>query len=138
MTTKAVAFAAVRTRIEGAGISGVALRWPNEDNDNLPDQPAAFVYTDMVTMGSRRLERGRPEGGKTHLTWGQIESRVEVPRGTGSAVAETIAEQIAALFRDHSDGVIFCDAAKVETGESPDGNYFAATAVIDIRFYHRA
>lgn len=150
MTTASQARAAIRTRIEAgaivnAGNSAVPLRWQNEDGDPLPDQPAAFVYTEFLTDPAQLVSFGGGRGANRYRNPARIDSYVFVPRGEGLDQAELIAEQIAALFRSYRDSDIQCFEATVYPGGDgaslkPPGlsseveNYFWAVAEISLFF----
>jgi len=134
MTTYSEAFAAIRARIEAAAIADVTLRWPNEDNDNLPDEPVAFAFTELRVFRAYPLAKGGGRGANIQRTEATIEIRVEVPRGSGQPLATDTAEAFAALFRMFIGPPIKCGAAQVQPDSAADANYFAATAVIDCHF----
>jgi hypothetical protein len=150
MTTVSQARAVVRTRMETGSIvdhSGapVPMRWQNEDAGPLPDEPAPFIYTEFLVERGSIAGFGSGRGGNTYRNPARIEAYVFVPRGQGLDRAETIAEQIAALFRSYRDEHISCFDATVYPGgdgamltppglTSDVGNYFWASVEVSLHF----
>lgn len=143
MTTAAQARGVVRARIEAAGL-GVTLCWQNE-TAVLPDTPAPLVYTEFVTEPGRIASFGGGRGSNRYRNPARIEAYVFVPTGEGLDQAETIAEQIAALFRSYRDEHISCFDASVLPGgdgamlvppglQSLAGNYFWAGVEVSLHF----
>ncbi|MEP9389658.1 hypothetical protein [Mesorhizobium sp. KR9-304] len=144
MTTITQARAAVRSRIEAAGLT-VSLRWQNEDGGPLPGQPSAFVYTEFNTEKGNIAGYGGGRGGNLYRNRANVESWVFVPKGEGLTQAESIAETIAALFRSYRDSYISCFDATVYPGgdgaaltppgmHSDVGNYFWAAVEVSLHF----
>lgn len=144
MTTVSQARAVVRARIEAGGL-GVPLRWQNEDGGPLPDEPAPFVYAEFNTERGSIAGYGGGRGNNLYRNPARIEAYVFVPKGQGLDQAETIGEQIAALFRSYRDADISCFDATVYPGGdgaaltppgllSEVGNYFWAGVEISLHF----
>lgn len=152
MTTVAQAYAAVRSRLEAnvptdSGSQPVPLRWQNEAAA-LPATPAPFVYVEFDNDGSPTrgpAAYGAGRGNNLYRNEATIAAYVFVPRGEGIEEAQSIAEQIAALFRSHRDNDISCFRATVYPGgngadirppglDSEVGNYFYAIAEVDLHF----
>lgn len=121
------------------------LRWPNENDGPLPDDPSPFVYTEFLVEGGRIAGYGGGRGGNLYRNQAAVEAFVFVPKGRGLDAAEAIAEQIAALFRSYRDANISCFEATVMPGgdgamlkppglNSPVGNYFYASAEVRLHF----
>lgn len=144
MTTVSQARAAVRSRIE-ANITSVPLRWQNEDGGPLPDEPAPFVYAEFNTERGSIAGFGGGRGNNLYRNPARIEAYVFVPKGEGLDRAESIAEQIATLFRSYRDQHISCFDASVYPGgdgaeltppglSSEVGNYFWAACEVSLHF----
>lgn len=150
MTTASQARVVVRTRIETGNVVDsasvpVPLRWQNEQGEPLPDVPAPFVYTEVLTDPGSLVGFGGGRSANLYRNPACIYSYVFVPRGSGLVEAEHIAEQIAALFRSYRDSDISCfDASVIPGGDGEQlkppgldnevGNYFYAVAEINIYF----
>ncbi|MCS3690947.1 hypothetical protein [Bradyrhizobium elkanii] len=146
---------AARTRIEGASIldrksSPVSFRWQNEAQDSLgsislPDTPSPFVYCEFLIEGARVAGYGGGRGANLYRNSARLVAYVLVPKNEGLDEAESIAEQVAALFRSYQDGTITCFDATVYPGgdgvtlhpaglSSPVGSYFFATTEVSLIF----
>jgi hypothetical protein len=125
------AFNAVKDRIVAA-ITDVSLAWQNEDF-TVPDLPASFIRIDMSVDNQFAASFGGGLGSNRWRNTGFIEAHAFVPVGQGFAVASDLAERVATLFRGYRDGTISCFSARIEPGAA-DGNYWRATAVIDLQF----
>lgn len=146
MTTASTAHAVIKARIEAnKPASVIALRWQNEDGDPLPDTPANFLYTEMVTDPQFLAGFGGGAGANLWRNPARIDCYAFVPRGEGIAVATDLAETIAALFRGYRDNDLQCFDATVYplgAGSSikPPGlssevdNYYCAVAEIALHF----
>lgn len=136
MTTVSQAFTAIRTRLEANPITGLPLRWQNEQPTDLPDEPSAFAYVELLTDRTYIAGFGGGRGSNLWRTEGELQAHVYVPVQVGLTVATDYAEQIAALFRGYRDSDISCFAAHVEPGsqDETDGNYWAAHAIIALQF----
>jgi hypothetical protein len=141
---------AVRSRIESGNITytvsgntlAVPLRWQNENADSqsnapLPDVPAPFIFTEVLTERSRIVAFGGGVGANLHRNPLVVNAFVFVPRGWGLDTAEAIAEQVGNLLRSYRDGVVsFFEATVYQGGDGADikpaglesevGNYFWA------------
>lgn len=144
MTTVSEARASVRARLVGGGL-GVPLRWPNEDGGPLPDDPAAFVYTEFNTERAALAGFGGGSGANLYRNAARVEAYVFVPKGVGLEQAEQIAEQIAALFRSYRDQHISCFDATVYPGgdgamltppglNTVVGSYFWSAVEVSLHF----
>jgi hypothetical protein len=148
MTTVSQARGVVRSRIEAGGLN-VTLRWPNEDAGPIPGQPEPFVYTEFNVERGNVAGYGGGRGNNLYRNMARVEAYVFVPKGEGLTQAETIAEQIAALFRSYRDTDISCFDATVYPGgdgaeltptgmrqsESGNiGNYFWASVEVSLHF----
>lgn len=113
MTTIAVtdAYAAIRTRAV-AQITTLPIYWPDEDNQ-LPDTPAPFVFFELTLEGSRVIEIGGGRGSNRHRNSGEINAYVFAPRGAGLTYLLSIAEPVAAAFRGYRASGITINTASV-------------------------
>jgi hypothetical protein len=128
----------------------VPLRWQNEAADSagnvpLPDTPSPFVYTEFITNPGTLVGYGGGRGANLYRTPAFVAAYVFVPKDEGLDEAETIAEQIAALFRSYRDSSISCFDATVQPGgdgetikppglDSAVGNYFWAVTEISLHY----
>jgi hypothetical protein len=139
---------AARSRIESSSIvdrlsNPVPFRWQNEAADSLgnaalPDSPSPFVYCEFIVESGSIAGYGGGRNFNLYRNHARLVAYVLVPKNSGMDQAESIAEQIAALFRSYQDGTISCFDATVYPGgdgaainpvglNSPVGNYFYAT-----------
>lgn len=146
---------AVRTRIEAASIvdnksAAVPFRWQNEAQDSLghtelPESASPFVYCEFLVERGRVAGYGGGRGANLYRNSAYLVAHVLVPKNSGLDEAESIAEQVATLFRSYQDGTISCFDATVYPGgdgaslnpaglNSPVGNYFYATTEISLIF----
>lgn len=117
MTTASAAYAVIRSRFEANKPAGLtALRWQNEDGEALPNQPAAFAYTEFLTDQASIASYGGGRGNNRYRNPARIVVYVFVLRGEGLAVATDLAEQVAAIFRSYRDDDISCFEASVLPG----------------------
>ncbi|MPZ41308.1 MAG: hypothetical protein GEU95_25330 [Rhizobiales bacterium] len=126
MTTAHEARTVVRIRLEGnapldAQGQPVPLRWQNEDGEPLPDDPAPFVYTEVLTGRAALAGFGGGRGNNLYRNPLLVDVYVFVPKGEGLDQAEQIAEQIAVLFRSYRDDVVsLFDATVYPGGDGAD------------------
>lgn len=125
------AFAALKARAVEQ-VTGMPLYWQDEDNA-LPDAPAAFCYLELVTDRGSFIEIGGGRGANTWRTPGELRAYVFLPRGEGLASGLVRAEAVAAAFRSYRGGGVTCDGASVHpVGEgealAPPGLASAADA----------
>jgi hypothetical protein len=149
MTTAKQARTVIRSRLEAGGLS-VPLRWQNEEADSsgnveLPDLPAPFVYTEFLTDPAQLVSFGGGRYQNRYRNPARLDAYVFVPKGEGLDEAETIAEQIAVLFRSYRDTDISCFDATVYPGgdgaslkppglNSEVGNYYWACCEVSLFF----
>jgi hypothetical protein len=149
MTTAAAARAVVRSRIENGAVvdsqaRAVTLRWPNEFGEPIPDE-APFLYTEFITDRGSIASFGGGSSNNRYRYPARIECFAFVPMGRGLSEAESIAEQVAVLFRSYRDNDISCFDATVMAGgngsdlkppglESIVGNYFYAACEVSLFF----
>jgi hypothetical protein len=154
-TTATQARMAIRNRIEAAPITDrnsavVPFRWQNETADslgnaNLPSDPSPFVYCEFITERGRLTAFGGGVGKNLYRNPARLDVYVLVPKNDGLDQAESIAEQVASLFRSYRDSDISCFDATVYPGgdgssikpaglNSPVGSYFYATAEVSLYF----
>jgi hypothetical protein len=128
----------------------VPFRWQNEfadslGNAELPSEPSPFVYCEFITEKAYLAGFGGGRSQNLYRNPARLDAYVFVPRGEGMDEAESIAEQIAALFRSYRDANISCFDATVYPGgdgasiqpagmNSPVGNYFYAVTEISLHF----
>lgn len=116
MTTTAEAYSALRTRLT-AGYSTTPIFWQNENNQ-LPDDPVAFVFAAFSTSPQSLIATGGGRGGNLFRTYAALECFVFVPLASGIADALTKAESIAALFRGQRFSGISCEAVQIDPSRS--------------------
>lgn len=154
-TTASQARLVCRSRIEKGGIvdsasAPVPFRWQNENADSLgnaelPSDPSPFVYCEFITEPGRLAGYGGGRGQNLYRNPARLDAYVFVPRGEGMDEAESIAEQVAALFRSYRDANISCFDATVYPGgdgsslqpaglSSPVGSYFYAVTEVSLYF----
>jgi hypothetical protein len=145
----------MRSRIEGGSIvdrlsNPVPFRWQNEASDSLgnaslPDEPSPFVYCEFLVEQSTIAGFGGGRGSNLYRNFARLVAYVLVPKNSGMDEAESIAEQIAALFRSYRDATISCFEATVYPGgdgatlkpaglSSPVGAYFYASVEVSLFF----
>lgn len=149
MTTVSAAHAAIKARIEANAPARVAgagqLRWQNDDGVELPDKPAAYLYTELDPDRQYLAGFGGGTGANLWRTPARIDCYAFVPSGEGLASATDLAEEIAVLFRGYRDGNLQCFGASVyplgngaqvkPTGLSYEGdNYYVAVCEVDMHF----
>jgi hypothetical protein len=155
MTTARQARTALRARLEaGSVVDGssnpLPFRWQNEamdsqGNTELPDTPAPFAYVEFITDRASLVSFGGGRGNNLHRNPAMLVAYVFVPKDEGLDEAESIAEQIAALFRSHRDSDVSCFEASVMPGgdgamlkppglTSDVGNYFYAVTEVSLHF----
>lgn len=142
MSSIVTAWSALRSRAE-ANIT-LPMYWPDE-NIELPDTPASFVYFFMENFRAFLAGFGGGAGNNLWRNPAELHAFAFVPVGQGVAVAMTHAETVAALFRSFRSSDVSCFAASVHpvgkgaeiipAGLDPAaGNYAAAVAIIDLHF----
>lgn len=150
MTTASGARAIIRARLEAGAIVdsdsvAVPLRWQNENGGALPDTPTPFIYTEFLTDPASLVSFGSGRGANRYRNPARVDAYVFVPKDEGLDEAESIAEQIAALFRSYRDASISCFEATVMPGgdgasitppglSSEVGNYFWAVCEVSLYF----
>ena len=146
MTTATQAFSVIRSRLEANQPAGLtSLRWQNEDGGALPDEPAAFAYTEFLSEPGFVAGYGGGRGSNLYRNPARVDCYIFVPRGQGLQVATDLAEQVAVLFRSYRDSDISCFEATVYPGGNgadikPPGlasevdNYFWALAEVSLHF----
>lgn len=94
-----------------AEISGVQLFWPLEPNE-LPDQPAPFVYFDMVVDPTRApVAFGGGRQRNLYQYRAELVGYLFLPRNYGLADSTKMAERIAKAFRSYRSDAISCFGA---------------------------
>lgn len=155
MTTAGQARGVIRSRIENGNIvdnasNPVPLRWQNETADSLgnielPDTPSPFIYAEFLTDPAQLVSFGGGRFANRYRNPARLDAYVFVPKGEGLDQAESIAEQIAALFRSYRDSNISCFDATVYPGgdgasltppglSSEVGSYFWAVCECSLFF----
>lgn len=121
----------------------VPFRWQNEaadsaGNEALPNEPSPFVYCEFLVERSPVISYGGGVGQNLYRNYARLVAYVLVPKNSGMDEAESIAEQVASLFRSYRDATITCFEATVYPGgdgsslnpvglNSPVGNYYYAS-----------
>lgn len=143
MTDIAAAWTAIRARAE-AELDDLPLFLPDRNN-RLPDDPATFLYLEIVTERAGFLEIGGGRGSNRFRNAGELHGYVFVPVGSGLEVALAAAEPVATAFRSwRGSGVIFDGASVSPLGEgaalvppglgSAAGNYSCAVVIAPFHF----
>lgn len=154
MTTALQARQAVKARVEdaanrpvdAAGVQ-IPISWPSE-NYPLPDIPAPFVHIEFDNDGPDGrgpTAFGGGQGQNLYRNRASVTAYVFVPKGEGLDEADSIAEQVATLFRSYRDSTISCSSAHTYPGgngadikppglDSEVGNYFYAIAEASLTF----
>ena len=101
------AFAAVRARLDAAGLS-YPLYYHGDNPPSLPDQPAPFAFVVFNNEGSTLAAYGGGRGGNIYRNRGRVEAYVFSPSGYGAEAASQLAEPMAAQLRSYRDDVISC------------------------------
>jgi hypothetical protein len=138
--TAVAAFQALRNRLE-ANSTGLPRRlYQNEDNQ-LPDEPSAFVFVLMQTYDQKIASFGGGRGQNRWRTPGSFEAYVLVPVGQGIDHAMQYAETIAAIFRGQRFSGVSCEAAQVDPNaikpqslKDLPGNYYGVACIVDLYF----
>ena len=154
MTTALQARQAVRSRVEtdanrplDAGGVQIPLSWQNESYA-LPDNPAPFVHIEFDNDGPDGrgpTAFGGGQGQNLYRNRASVVAYVFVPKDEGLDEADSIAEQVATLFRSYRDSTISCSSAHTYPGgngadikppglDSEVGNYFYAIAEASLHF----
>lgn len=149
MTTAAQARAVMRARIEAnpptdAESAAVAFSWQNEPFE-IPATGKPFVYVEFLTDPAELVSFGGGRGNNRYRNPARLDAYVFVPKGEGLSEAESIAEQIATLFRSYRDASVSCFDASVFPGgdgallkppglASDVGQYFWAAAEVSMFF----
>jgi hypothetical protein len=113
----------------------------------LPDIPAPFVHIEFDNdgPGNGPTAFGGGRGQNLYRNQASVVAYVFVPKGEGLNEADSIAEQVAALFRSYRDTTISCSSAHAYPGgngadikppglDSEVGNYFYAIAEASLNF----
>lgn len=97
------------------------ILWQDEDNQ-LPDEPAPFVFFELITDRAEFIEIGGGRGSNRARQDGELHGFVFVPRGWGLEAMLPLAEHVAAAFRSYRlAGAVSCGAASVHpVGEGAD------------------
>ena len=143
-TDLAGALAIIRARAE-AQITTLPLYWQDEDNFDLPDEPAPFVYFEVIARRGRIAGFGAGRGANLYRTPAELNAYVFVPRGMGLPAAAVLAETVAAAFRSFRSGGLSCfDATLHPVGEgealvppglsSAAGNYACVVVSVSLHF----
>lgn len=155
MTTVSQARQVIRSRIEAGAVvdsdsTPVPFRWQNEETDSLgnvelPSPASPFVYVEFNADRASLASFGGGRGSNRYRNPARIEAFVFVPKGEGLNEAESIAEQIATLFRSYRDDDISCfDASVYPGGDGEDlapkgmssevSNYFYCSLEVSLHF----
>jgi hypothetical protein len=143
-TDLAGTLAIIRARAE-AQITTLPLYWQDEDNFDLPDEPAPFVFFEMIVRRGRIAGFGAGRGANLYRTPAELNAYVLIPRGQGLPVAATYAEAVAAAFRSFRSGGVSCFEATLHPmgeGEalvppglsSAAGNYACVVVSVSLHF----
>lgn len=145
MTDIVAAFAAIQARAV-AQITTLPLLWQDDVNE-LPLDPAPFVFFELVTDRGSFIEIGGGRGANRYRHECELHAFVFVPRGQGLAYALSLAEPVAVVFRSYRGAGISCGGASVHpVGEgealvppglsSAAGNYACVVVAVPLYFDH--
>ena len=140
MPTLPAATASIKARI-AANFTAAAVRYHNEDT-TLPDEPAPFVFVEIIVERPFIAGFGGGPGANLQRTQARIEAHVLVPVGRGIEDGLAWAELLCAVFRgqrvdDISYFGIDGEIAQVfpADGRTEDGAYaHVATAIVPFFF----
>lgn len=112
--TTSQALAAVRSRVESAGIT-FPIYWQGEDVPPLPGTPSTFAFVVFNNEGSggRPTAFGGGAGQNLYRNRARLEAFVFAPNGEGLQVATDGAELVAVELRSYRDDNVSCFAADV-------------------------
>ena len=143
-TDLAGVLAIIRARAE-AQITTLPLYWQDEDNFDLPDEPAPFVFFELIVRRGRIASFGGGRGANLYRAPAELNAYVFVPRGIGLPAVAVLAETVAAAFRSYRSGGLSCfDATLHPVGEgealvppglsSAAGNYACVVVSVSLHF----
>ncbi len=123
------AFDSIEARLR-QGWAETPLVFENEDFE-LPDTPAAFVYVEVVGDSYWQDTIGIPQANEWQEE-GAIYLHVMAPAGTGSAQSRQIGDRLMYLFREQQAGDLNFREMSIGAGEPGKqfGNYYAMTVTI--------
>lgn len=136
--------AAVKARLVAEWPHADVPIWFENERNQLAATPAPFVFVEV--FGETQFIRAYG-GGRGANEWegrGRVEMHVFVPKGRGSALANTYAEALCAIFRGlRFDGVSYHAGSIYQDGTGgPDridkGNYWMVTAEVPFHFQQTA
>lgn len=138
LATTKQALAAIKARL--AGFTALPCFYQN-DNNQLSDTPASFVYVLFETHNQNHAAYGGGRGQNRWRTLGSLEMFVFVPTGQGTDDALDYAEELAVLFRGQRFGGVSCEAVQIDPNAMKAqavrdlaGNYYAVSAIADLYF----
>jgi hypothetical protein len=111
--------------------------WPNgEAVPTLDVAPNGFIYSEVVTQSSTQTALGT-QGTREFRDRGEFVIWVNVPRGTRAGTAESIAQQLRALFQPPEFSGVFIEDRTIGTPREsgavngPNGRLWSIPVVID-------
>lgn len=110
------------------------LRWENENNV-IPDTPAAFVFVEIIGEG-QVLSEHVAKGLNHYRADGVILAHAFVPKGEGAGAGFRLAEAVADVYRGKRLAGITYGAASIRGAEmdADRGNYWHCPVEIDFTF----
>lgn len=145
MATIVTAQAALKARAIAQISLLPTILWQDEDA-TLPDDPAPFVYFELITDRADFIELGGGRGSNRMRQTAELHGFVFVPRGWGLEASLPLAEHVAAAFRSYKLAeTVSCGAASVQpVGEgaslvppgmrSEAGNYACHLVAVPLYF----
>lgn len=136
MTTAAEALTGIKSI--AAGFTAIPIRWANEDNGPVPDEPTPFVFARFVIDDEKIAGYGGGRGANLWRCYGYVEFVVLTLLDSGMEDGLAYAEDLADLYRGTrlASPVISFWEATVSPGErDPDnGNYWKTISAVSFSF----
>lgn len=101
------------------GVTALPTKW-RDSNFNLPDEPAPFVYFELIAEPANTIERNGGRGRNRHRNRAELNGFVFLPSSWSGSLRKAIAvgEQVALVFRSRrTAGVSYPEATVHPVGE---------------------
>lgn len=134
MTTASEALTAIKA--QAATFTAIPIRWANDNDGPVPDDPTAFVYAHFVIDREDIAGYGGGRGSNLWRCYGYVEFIVMTLLDSGMEDGLVYADQLASLYRGQRLSEISFWEATVSPGErDPDnGNYFKTISAVAFTF----